>query len=282
MATPSAPCRSARAARSPRPTIRCCSRWNAFPSPAAGREDATLGALEVLCGRGDAAALLVEPLVLGAGGMLMYSPPAVGTAAPHLRQARSPVHCRRGDDRLGTNRHHVRQRAGTDLAGYCLLLQGSDRRRAAAGRHPVPARDFHGALCAGPAGALFFTPAPSLPIPSPVPRHWPIWRFGKQSPCSSALPPSRRCRPGQLTRFHGDTRFANIRRTGDHCGPGSQSAPTRGICPSSDRACRPVFGRRAFCCAPLGNTIYVLPPYCVTGEDLSRVYDAIDAAADIV
>jgi adenosylmethionine-8-amino-7-oxononanoate aminotransferase len=26
---------------------------------------------------------------------------------------------------------------------------------------------------------------------------------------------------------------------------------------------------------PLGNTIYVMPPYCVTEDDLAQVYDAI-------
>jgi adenosylmethionine-8-amino-7-oxononanoate aminotransferase len=31
---------------------------------------------------------------------------------------------------------------------------------------------------------------------------------------------------------------------------------------------------------PLGNTIYVLPPYCVTREDLKKIYDAIGAAVD--
>jgi adenosylmethionine-8-amino-7-oxononanoate aminotransferase len=30
---------------------------------------------------------------------------------------------------------------------------------------------------------------------------------------------------------------------------------------------------------PLGNTIYVMPPYCVTEDDLSVVYDAVAAAA---
>ena len=29
---------------------------------------------------------------------------------------------------------------------------------------------------------------------------------------------------------------------------------------------------------PLGNTIYVLPPYCVTRKDLQSVYNAIEAA----
>ena len=46
------------------------------PFPAAGVEQATLDALEALCREGDAAALIVEPLLLGAGGMLIY-PPAV-------------------------------------------------------------------------------------------------------------------------------------------------------------------------------------------------------------
>src|SRR5258706_10336315 len=45
-----------------------------IPFPLAGQENATLDALETLCRSGDAAAFLVEPLVLGAGGMLMYSP----------------------------------------------------------------------------------------------------------------------------------------------------------------------------------------------------------------
>ena len=45
-----------------------------IPFPIEGQEDATLSALEALCRRRDAAAFLIEPLVLGAGGMLMYSP----------------------------------------------------------------------------------------------------------------------------------------------------------------------------------------------------------------
>ena len=33
---------------------------------------------------------------------------------------------------------------------------------------------------------------------------------------------------------------------------------------------------------PLGHTIYVMPPYCVTAADLEAIYATIDAAVDHV
>lgn len=42
------------------------------PFPEAGREQETLDAFEAFCASGQVAALLVEPLVLGAGGMKIY------------------------------------------------------------------------------------------------------------------------------------------------------------------------------------------------------------------
>jgi adenosylmethionine-8-amino-7-oxononanoate aminotransferase len=46
------------------------------PFPEAGQEQATLDALEAECRHGETAAFIVEPLILGSGGMLVY-PPAV-------------------------------------------------------------------------------------------------------------------------------------------------------------------------------------------------------------
>jgi len=40
------------------------------------------------------------------------------------------------------------------------------------------------------------------------------------------------------------------------------------------------FRERDLLLRPLGNTIYVLPPYCIGEEDLDRIYDAIAEAAE--
>jgi adenosylmethionine-8-amino-7-oxononanoate aminotransferase len=45
-----------------------------LPFPSVGREQQTLDALNTACRSGQIAALIVEPLVLGAGGMLIYPP----------------------------------------------------------------------------------------------------------------------------------------------------------------------------------------------------------------
>ncbi|MEP6201497.1 MAG: aminotransferase class III-fold pyridoxal phosphate-dependent enzyme, partial [Marinomonas sp.] len=47
---------------------------DSIPFPHQGAEQATLDALELYCANPQAAALIVEPLLLGAGGMLTYSP----------------------------------------------------------------------------------------------------------------------------------------------------------------------------------------------------------------
>ena len=31
---------------------------------------------------------------------------------------------------------------------------------------------------------------------------------------------------------------------------------------------------------PLGNTVYVMPPYCITAEDLAQVWDTIALSLD--
>ena len=81
-----------------------------LPFPTAGREQQTLDALERAAK--DAAALIVEPLLLGAGGMLIYSPDLLHAMAAICRTLWRAVHRRRSDDRLRPHRHPVCLRSG--------------------------------------------------------------------------------------------------------------------------------------------------------------------------
>ena len=42
------------------------------------------------------------------------------------------------------------------------------------------------------------------------------------------------------------------------------------------------FLKRNILLRPLGNVIYILPPYCIETEDLHRVYDVIEEAIGAV
>ena len=49
-----------------------------------------------------------------------------------------------------------------------------------------------------------------------------------------------------------------------------------GIAPELTRFCQ----TRGILLRPLGNTIYVMPPYCIGDEDLDAIYAAIAEACD--
>ena len=134
MAIPSARCRRARAGCSTPPMRRCCSMWRGCRSRHPGARKETLAALEACAP--DAAALIVEPLMLGAGGMLTYP-------AQMLAEMRE-ICARHGtlfiaDEVMtgfGPHRHALRLRAGRrHRPTYCAWPRGF---RAAACRWPPP------------------------------------------------------------------------------------------------------------------------------------------------
>jgi adenosylmethionine-8-amino-7-oxononanoate aminotransferase len=82
---------------------------------------------------------------------------------------------------------------------------------------------------------------------------------------------------GQQQRLKRLNRGKNVRRLGTitACEIGEQGSNYL-----SERAPKLLafFRSRDLLVRPLGNTIYVMPPYCINGEDLDRIYDAIDEA----
>ena len=120
-----------------------------MPFPGPGREAEALAALDTLAK--DAAALIVEPLLLGAGGMLIYSPEILADMARICARHGTLLiadEVLTGFGRTGS--FFVRLRTSRRYhARHPLRGQRSDRRLAAACGNPVPEGDFRGALFNG-------------------------------------------------------------------------------------------------------------------------------------
>ena len=85
----------------------------------------------------------------------------------------------------------------------------------------------------------------------------------------------------ELGRFEGDGRFGNIRQAGTIAAL-DLNVPAGGYLAEAGPRMRQLFRERGLIIRPLGNVIYLMPPYCTTTEDLTYAFDAIDEVASIV
>jgi adenosylmethionine-8-amino-7-oxononanoate aminotransferase len=89
------------------------------------------------------------------------------------------------------------------------------------------------------------------------------------------------CQTAQLEPFRNDTRFSNIRQIGTIAALDLR-AKDAGYLAGIATTLYNFFLERGLLLRPLGNTVYVMPPYCTTADDLARVYAAIAEAAALV
>jgi adenosylmethionine-8-amino-7-oxononanoate aminotransferase len=78
----------------------------------------------------------------------------------------------------------------------------------------------------------------------------------------------------RLDRFRPDPRFDNLRRLGTVTALDLKVSDPGYLAGQGPRLAAH-FLERGVLLRPLGNTIYVLPPYCITGAELDMIYAAI-------
>ena len=235
---------------------------------------------EAICRRGDVAALMLEPLVLGAGGMLMYSPEVL-TA---LRKSCS-VHgvlfiadeVMTGWGRTGTV--FACEQAGVlpDIACYSKGLTG--------GALPLAVtmcrQEIFRAHYASDRRRTFFHSSSFTANPIACAAALANIEIWEMEPVRERIATLAGMQARHLDRFRDDPRFENVRRTGTITAMDLKTADAGYLAGVGPRL-QEFFRRAHVLLRPLGNTIYVLPPYCVTSEDLAAVYDAIAAGAAAV
>jgi len=105
-----------------------------------------------------------------------------------------------------------------------------------------------------------------------------VWQ---QEPVLSRIRSIEEFHEHNLTRFAGDRRFASIRQAGTIAAL-DIAVPSGGYLAEIGQQMRKLFRERNLLIRPLGNVIYLMPPYCVTSEELTALYNAIDDVASIV
>lgn len=248
-----------------------------IPFPGPGAEQETLDALERAC-RDGAAAFLVEPLVLGAGGMLGYRPETLA----EMKRV-----CERhnvlfiadevftGFGRTGTLFACEQAGIRPDIVCYAKGVTGGALplavtlcRREIFDAHLSPER----------ARALFHSSSYAAnPIACAAAlANLDIWEKGDARDNVARLCAMQEER---IARFAGDARFSNARRIGTITALDLNSRESGYLATIGLELIR-FFNERGLLLRPLGPTIYVLPPYCVTAAELDAVYLAIDEAGE--
>ncbi len=251
-----------------------------LPFPETGLEDKTIVACDVACAAGDVAAVVLEPLVLGAGGMKMYG-------AETLRALHQV--CRKHNvlfvaDEVMTGWGRTGTRFASEQAGItpdilCLakgLTGGSIPLAATLAREEI----FEAHYSTDRSKTFFhsssFTANPICCAAALA--NLDIWDSEPVIERITALEVLQR---EHLKGLHGITALKNLRQVGTITAMEIAASDSDYLADIGPKL-YDTFLARGILLRPLGNTIYVMPPYCSAAEDLNLVYGAIaDAASEV-
>jgi len=251
-----------------------------IPFPAAGREEAALDALTAACKRGDVAALIVEPLVLGAAGMLIY-PPHILAEMKKICSAHDVLliadEVMTGWGRTGTLFACEQANITPDIACYSKGLTGGSLPLAVT----MCRADIFDAHYSTDRSRTFFHSSSYTANPIACAAALANLEIWQREPVMERIAAVAAVHRVQLETFRGDQRFTNVRQMGTIAAMDLVVKDAGYLADIGPRLYRG-FLERGLLVRPLGNTIYILPPYCSTAADLDLVYLAITELADEV
>lgn len=251
-----------------------------IPYPKPHHAQPTFDALEIACRKGDVAAFICEPLVLGAGGMLFYD-------ADTLREMHRI--CKAHDvlfiadevmtcfGRTGTIFACEQAGISPDILCVAKGLTGGSIPLAVT----LSTTAIYDAHLSKDRSRTFFHSSSYTANPiacAAAAANLEIWRTEPVLERTLALEQNQAlC----LNELQTDPRFANLRQLGTIAAfevadiqPGYLADVALNL--------RARLLERGVLLRPLGSTVYIMPPYCTTKDDLRFVYNALSETVDEV
>ena len=250
-----------------------------IPFPAPGAEQATLDALERFARQPETAALLIEPMVLGAGGMRMY--PAWVLAEMAAICARHGVLLIADEVMTGwgrTGRFLACDHAGVVPDILCLS------KGITGGHLPLAVtlcrEEIFQSHWSEDRRKTFFHSSSYTANPiacAAALANLEIWR---DEPVALRIDAVARAQAEGAERLARHPAIASVRRTGTILAAELGGGGRDYMADAGPMLMRH-FADRDLLIRPLGRTVYLLPPYCSTEVELRACHDAIIEAADV-
>lgn len=251
-----------------------------IPFPSARPEQDTLDAFETFCRTGRVGALLVEPLVLGAGGMLMYSA-RVLAELKRIAEAHGVLviadEVMTGWGRTGTLFACEQAGIAPDILCTSKGLTGGSLPLAVT----LCSAEIFDAYLSSDRSQTFFHSSSFSANPIACAAGLANLQVWKREPVRDRIAALARMQAERLSRFADNPRFENVRQAGTIAAL-DLKVGDKGYLSEVGPRLRSFFRQRDLLIRPLGNVIYLMPPYCVAPEDLDRAYEAIGEAAEAV
>lgn len=248
------------------------------PFPEIEHEQKTLDALEIHCAKGDVAAFIVEPLILGAGGMRMYSAVILSKMFEICKTHNVLFiadEVMTGWGRTGKMFACEHANITPDIVCYSKGITGGSLPLAATMCH---AKIFDAHYSTDRSKTFFHSSSYTAnPIAcAAAVANIKIWQ---DEPVFERLDKLSAMQAKALQKLKADDRFTNIRQLGT-IGALDVVVKDEGYLADIGPKLYEHFQSKNILLRPLGNTIYAMPPYCVTQDDMDCIFGAITDAAD--
>lgn len=248
-----------------------------LPFPAKGHEQATLDALEDACRNQPAAlpaALIVEPLILGAGGMMIYS--ARVLAEMHTICARYGVlfiadEVMTGWGRTGTLLACEQANIVPDILCLSKGLTGGSLPLAVT----LATEAIYAAHYSQDRAQMFFHSSSYTANPiacAAANANLAVWR---EEPVMERIGDLANRQQVRLAGLDGLAGVTNARALGTITAFDVADTNASGYLSKLGPKLLAGFHQQDLLLRPLGNTVYVMPPYCIDDDDLDRLYGGI-------
>lgn len=244
-----------------------------IPFPASGREQQTLDVLEDACRREAPAALIVEPLILGAGGMLMYAP-AVLSEMQRICAAHNVLliadEVMTGWGRTGTLFACEQADITPDIMCSSKGLTGGTLPLAVTLCKP----EIFEAHRSTDRAKTFFHSSSFTANPIACAAALANLSVWEAEPVTERLAAVARLQQQALAAVSQLPMITGVRQLGTVAAMDIKVNDAGYLAAASPKLYASFIGRGVLL-RPLGNTIYVMPPYCVTADEIDVIYGVI-------